>query len=55
MIRMVRWGAVRAQVRLGDIQALQGDAPKAEASYRAAGRELENLSKRSCVERRGPP
>jgi serine/threonine protein kinase/tetratricopeptide (TPR) repeat protein len=42
---MVRWGAVRAQVRLGDIQALQGDAPKAEASYRAAGLELENLSK----------
>jgi serine/threonine protein kinase len=42
---LVRWGAARAQVRLGDIQALQGDAPKAEASFRAAGRELENLSK----------
>ena len=41
----VRWGAVRAQVRLGDIQALQGDVPRAEASYRAAGGELENLSK----------
>ncbi len=41
----VRWGAVRAQVRLGDIQALQGDAPRAEASYRTAGGELENLSK----------
>jgi eukaryotic-like serine/threonine-protein kinase len=41
----VRWGAVRAQVRLGDIQALQGNAPRAEASYRAAGGELENLSK----------
>ncbi len=42
---LVRWGAVRAQVRLGDIQSLQGDAPKAEASYRAAGRELEILAK----------
>jgi serine/threonine protein kinase/tetratricopeptide (TPR) repeat protein len=42
---LVRWGAARAQVRLGDIQALQGDAPKAETSFRAAGRELENLSK----------
>ena len=42
---LVGWGAVRAQVRLGDIQALQGDAPKAEASYRAAGRELEKLAK----------
>ncbi|MGO9466857.1 MAG: protein kinase domain-containing protein, partial [Isosphaeraceae bacterium] len=42
---LVRWGAVRAQVRLGDIEALQGDAPRAEASYRAAGQELENLAK----------
>jgi eukaryotic-like serine/threonine-protein kinase len=40
----VRWGAVRAQVRLGDIQALQGDAPRAEASYRAGALELENLA-----------
>ncbi len=42
---LVRWGAVRAQVRLGDIEAIQGDAAKAEASYRAAGRELEKLVK----------
>ena len=41
---LVRWGAVRAQVRLGDIQALQGDAPKAETSYRAAAAELESLA-----------
>jgi len=41
----VRWGAVRAQVRLGDIQALQGDDRKAEASYRVAAGELENLAK----------
>ncbi len=34
----VRWGAVRAQVRLGDIQALQGDVPRAEESYRAGRR-----------------
>ncbi len=42
---LIRWGAARAQVRLGDIEALQGDAAKAEASYRTAGRELENLAK----------
>ena len=41
---MVRWGAMRAQVRLADIQALLGDTPKAEASYRAAGRDLESLA-----------
>ncbi len=42
---LIRWGAVRAQVRLGDIEALQGDSVKAEASYRAAGQELERLAK----------
>ncbi len=41
---MVRWGAVRAQVRLADIQALLGDTPKAETSYRAAGRDLESFA-----------
>ena len=40
----VRWGAARAQVRLGDIQALLGDVPKAEASYREGAAELEGLS-----------
>ena len=40
----IRWGAVRAQVRLGDIQALQGDVPKAELSYRTAAAELEKLA-----------
>ena len=41
----VRWGAVRAQVRLGDIQSLQGDNFTAEASYRTAAALLENLAK----------
>ncbi len=52
---LVRWGAVRAQVRLGDIEALQGDAPRAEASYRAAGQELENLAKQDVSNCGNPP
>jgi serine/threonine protein kinase/tetratricopeptide (TPR) repeat protein len=42
---LIRWGAGRSQVRLGEIQALLGDIPKAEASYRQAAAELEKLSK----------
>jgi serine/threonine protein kinase len=41
----VRWGAARAQVRLADIQALLGDAVKAEKAYREAARELDDLIK----------
>ncbi len=41
----VRWGAAQAQVRLGDIEALQGDVPNAETAYRAATAELEELAK----------
>jgi eukaryotic-like serine/threonine-protein kinase len=41
----VRWGAVRAQVRLADIQALLGDVPKAEPTYNQAIADLERLTK----------
>ena len=52
---LVRWGAVRAQVRLGDIQALLGDVPKAEASYRAASRRARGPREARSVQRRLPP
>ncbi len=42
---LIRWGAGRSLVRLGDIQALMGDLPKAETSYRRAVTELEDLAK----------
>ncbi len=42
---LVRWGAARSLVRLGDIQALLGDVPTAEASYRKAAAELDDLVK----------
>jgi len=41
----IRWGAARSVVRLGDIQALLGDAPAAEQSYREATEELDDLVK----------
>ena len=41
----IRWGAARAQVRLGEIQALLGDVPKAEATLRESAAELESLAK----------
>ncbi|HKI21381.1 MAG TPA: hypothetical protein VKA15_26035, partial [Isosphaeraceae bacterium] len=42
---LVRWGAARSLVRLGDIQALLGDVPAAEGSYRKAAAELADLVK----------
>ena len=42
---LVRWGAARSLVRLGDIQALLGDVPTAEGSYRKAAAELDDLVK----------
>jgi len=42
---LVRWGADRSLVRLGEIQALLGDIPKAEASYRLAALGLGGLIK----------
>jgi serine/threonine protein kinase/tetratricopeptide (TPR) repeat protein len=42
---LVRWGADRSIVRLGDILALLGDGTKAESSYRQAIAELTDLSK----------
>ena len=41
----VRWGSVRSQVRLADIQALMGDVPRAETTYTQAVAELERLAK----------
>jgi serine/threonine protein kinase len=41
----VRWGAARSPVRLGDVQALIGSVPEADASYRRAAYELESLAK----------
>ena len=41
----IRWGAARAQVRLGAIEALLGDVPKAEKALQQSGAELENLAK----------
>jgi serine/threonine protein kinase/tetratricopeptide (TPR) repeat protein len=43
---LVRWGAERSVVRLGDIQALMGEAPKAESSYRQAIAGLNELVKK---------
>jgi serine/threonine protein kinase len=40
---LVRWGAARSLVRLGDIQALLGDVPAAEGSYQKAAGELDGL------------
>jgi serine/threonine protein kinase len=40
---LVRWGAARAQVRLADIQAMQGETALAEKSYRKAAAELDRL------------
>ena len=42
---LVHWGAGRSLVRLGDIQAMMGELPKAEKSYRQALTELEALTK----------
>jgi serine/threonine protein kinase/tetratricopeptide (TPR) repeat protein len=42
---MVRWGSERSVVRLAEIQALLGDGPKAETSYRHAIDELSGLVK----------
>ena len=41
---MIRWGSERARARMGDIQALMGDTPGAESSYRQAIDELERLA-----------
>ena len=51
----VRWGAVRSQVRLADIQALMGDVPKADATYTQAVAELEKLAKAGPGQCRLPP
>jgi eukaryotic-like serine/threonine-protein kinase len=40
---MVRWGSERSRVRLGDVQALMGEARPAEASYQQAIEGLEKL------------
>jgi serine/threonine protein kinase len=42
---IVRWGADRSIVRLADIQALLGDAPRAESSFRQAIAGLSELIK----------
>jgi serine/threonine-protein kinase len=42
---LIRWGAGRSLVRLGDIQSLMGDSAKAEGSYRLAVEQLERLRK----------
>jgi len=42
---LVRWGAARSLVRLGEIQALLGDVPAAEQSYGKAAKELDSLVK----------
>jgi eukaryotic-like serine/threonine-protein kinase len=42
---LVRWGSERSRVRLGDVQALLGQVPQAEGSYRHAIDELEKLTK----------
>ncbi len=42
---LVRWGSERSRLRLGDVQALLGDVPQAEASYRQAIEGLERLVK----------
>jgi len=39
----IRWGADRSIVRLGDIQALMGDMPNAESSYRQSIAGLDDL------------
>jgi serine/threonine-protein kinase len=43
----VRRGAIRSHVRLADIQALLGDVPRAEATYRQAIADLEDVAKQS--------
>jgi len=43
---LIRWGRDRSIVRLGDIQALMGDVPRAESSYRQAILGLDDLMKR---------
>jgi serine/threonine protein kinase len=43
----VRRGAIRSHVRLADIQALLGDMPRAESTYRQAIADLEDLAKQS--------
>ena len=40
---MVRWGSERSRVRLGDVQALMGEARPAEAAYQQAIEGLEKL------------
>jgi len=42
---LIRWGAERSIVRLGDIQALMGDVPKAESSYKQSIAGLADLIK----------
>jgi serine/threonine protein kinase len=46
---LVRWGAERSLVRMGDIQALLGENAKAESSYREAITELGALLKQEAA------
>jgi eukaryotic-like serine/threonine-protein kinase len=41
----IRWGAARAQVRMGKIQALLGDMPEAQATLLQSSVSLEDLAK----------
>src|SRR5262249_14321226 len=42
---LIRWGANRSIVRLADILALLGEAPKAESTYRQAIADLDELAR----------
>lgn len=46
---LIRWGAGRALVRLGDIQSLLGEVAAAEASYTQALAMLESLAKEDAT------
>jgi hypothetical protein len=42
----IRWGSARAQVRLGAIESLLGNLPKAEVALKDSAAELESLAKK---------